>query len=181
MSVSMRQHQRQLALKPQDLVVALKLAVARTQGFKYVELAKALFISSSEAHAAVARAEKSRLVIRDGPDIYPAESAVMEFVIHGVKYAFPGQIGTLTRGMATSGGAPPLKAFFAQSDEGQLVWPDKDGQARGIALTPLYPTVPSAARNDRLLYESLALVDAIRVGSARERELATSALLERLT
>jgi hypothetical protein len=40
--------------------------------------------------------------------------------------------------------------------------------------------VPDAARSDPKLYELLALVDAIRVGRARERKLAESELEKRL-
>jgi hypothetical protein len=47
---------------------------------------------------------------------------------------------------------------------------------RGIALTPLYKTVPEAAKRDSLLYERLALIDAIRDGRARERNLAEKEL-----
>jgi hypothetical protein len=53
---------------------------------------------------------------------------------------------------------------------------------RGILrlLEPLYRSVPNAARADKQLYELLALVDAIRSGRARERELAVKELRSRL-
>jgi hypothetical protein len=40
--------------------------------------------------------------------------------------------------------------------------------------------VPAAARQDESLWELLALVDAIRIGSARERGLAAEELEKRL-
>jgi hypothetical protein len=40
------------------------------------------------------------------------------------------------------------------------------------SLPPLYPTVPQASRNDPRLHDALALVDALRAGAAREREMA---------
>jgi hypothetical protein len=43
---------------------------------------------------------------------------------------------------------------------------------RGVSLLPLYPTVPQASRNDPRLHDALALVDALRAGAAREREMA---------
>jgi hypothetical protein len=52
------------------------------------------------------------------------------------------------------------------------VWPDANGDVRGESFAPLYKSVPVAARKDPKLYELLALVDAIRGGRARERELA---------
>ena len=51
---------------------------------------------------------------------------------------------------------------------------------RGYAFSPLYPSVPAAALQDSRLYELLALVDAIRDGRARERNLAAKELEARL-
>ena len=45
---------------------------------------------------------------------------------------------------------------------------------------PLYRSVPFAARQDPALYEWLALVDTLRSGSTRERQLAGKLLDERL-
>lgn len=163
---------KQSVLKPQDLLIAVKIAISSANGFTYSQLSQELFISPSEAHAAVGRAERSHLVIRDGVDFYPAETALLEFVVHGVQYAFPGIVGGYTRGLPTSASADPLKSMFTQLGITPLVWPDPDGEVRGIALTPLYPTVPRAARKDQKLYQALVLIDAIRVGSAREREIA---------
>jgi hypothetical protein len=60
------------------------------------------------------------------------------------------------------------------------VWPSADGGARGYALEPLYRTAPAAARRDARVHEVLALVDAIREGGARERELGMRELRLRL-
>ncbi len=56
----------------------------------------------------------------------------------------------------------------------------KEGTVRGVALAPLYPTAPEAARKDSALYELLALFDAVRSGQAREREIAQKLLAERI-
>ena len=61
-------------------------------------------------------------------------------------------------------------------DEPALVWPDPEGPERGQAFSPLYKSAPKAARKDAILYEYLVIVDAIRGGGARERELAIKAL-----
>jgi len=45
---------------------------------------------------------------------------------------------------------------------------------------PLYEKLPLAAMEDPLLYELLALFDALRIGQARERELAGQHLEERM-
>lgn len=69
------------------------------------------------------------------------------------------------------------------NDDLPLVWPDPDGDVRGLTLEPLHKAAPKAARRDPRLYELLTLIDALRVGRARERQLAEkalSALLRRL-
>jgi hypothetical protein len=106
--------------------------------------------------------------------------ALMEFLVHGVKYAFPPDRGYLTRGMPTSYAAPPLLGKLVETDEPPPVWPDPEGSVRGYEFTPLYGTVPKAAARDQGLYELLVLVDAIREGRARERTLAVQELSARL-
>ena len=46
----------------------------------------------------------------------------------------------------------------------------------GQAVTPLYRTVTFAIKGDEKLYSYLALVDAIRIGSAREMRVASKEL-----
>jgi hypothetical protein len=60
------------------------------------------------------------------------------------------------------------------------VWADPDGKVKGLSIEPLYSSVPSAAKIDAGLYELLALVDALRIGRARERKLAEEELTRRL-
>ncbi len=86
----------------------------------------------------------------------------------------------MTRGMPTAWAAPPLSEQIAAGDEPPPVWPDPEGEARGIAFEPLYRSAPKAAKRDRALYEMLALVDALRDGRARERQLAAKELKARL-
>jgi hypothetical protein len=50
----------------------------------------------------------------------------------------------------------------------------------GRAVAPLYRSAPLAAAEDPRLHELLALVDALRVGRARERTLAREELDRRL-
>ena len=61
-----------------------------------------------------------------------------------------------------------------------IVWPHPEGDVRGESLEPLYPSAVDAARRDQVLYECLALVDALRIGRAREKKLAIDFLGARL-
>jgi hypothetical protein len=85
----------------------------------------------------------------------------------------------VTRGLPTAYGAPPLEQEIA-GDDLPPVWPDARGTVRGESLEPLHPSVPRASRKDAQLYELLALVDAVRIGRARERKLAEQHLIKRL-
>ena len=60
------------------------------------------------------------------------------------------------------------------------VWPDRDGAKQGAAVEPLYRSVPFATKNDPALYGLLALVDALRIGRARERRFAEQELERQL-
>ncbi len=165
-------------LKPQDIVVLLKL-VGLEGGWSYRALAQELFMSTGEVHNALDRAARAQLF--DAERKYPRVQALEEFLVHGIKYAFPAERGAITRGTLTAYAAPPLNAFIsAVEGEHPPVWPDPEGAARGYKLEPLYSSVPKAAKQDRALYELLALVDAIRDGRARERNLAAEHLHKRL-
>lgn len=164
-------------LKPQDVVVLLKLvAVGQFQNYRL--LAKDLFMSLSEVHQSMERAHIAQLL--DSQKQMPRMRALEEFLLHGVKYAFPAQRGQIVRGVPTGYAAPPLNKEIVKSEDYPPVWPYAEGKTRGYSLEPLYKTVPKAALVDQQLYELLALLDAIREGRARERSLAADALTDRL-
>ena len=169
-----------MVLKPQDVVVVLKLLHYHGKRPPFSQIALDLAMSPSEVHAAVKRAEAARLL--HGPALggRPHLQALKEFLIHGIKYAFPPQRGGLSRGLPTSYAAAPLSTQISPGSEPLPVWPDADGPIRGLTLEPLYHTVPAAAKRDPHLYELLALVDAIRDGRARERQIAVRELKKRL-
>ena len=170
-----------MILKPQDIVILLKLVAWGSQSWTYQRLAVELSISQSEAHAGVRRAVAARLMSdAASANGRPILSALEEFLVHGVRYAYPPERGELTRGMPTGYAAPPLNKVIVQPDEPPPVWPYAEGTTRGYSFAPLFPSVPVAASRDPVLYELLALVDAIRDGRARERNLAAKELASRL-
>jgi hypothetical protein len=74
-----------------------------------------------------------------------------------------------------------MSSMLASSGEPPLVWPDSDGALRGERLEPLHAGVPKAAAADPKLYALLAVADSLRVGGAREREVAAKVLRELLS
>lgn len=171
---------RQWSLKPQDLAIALKLVVLRGERLPYRELGQKMRLSQFEAHAATHRLLAARLVVELEGVIRPVAAALEPFMLYGAPYAFPPVRGEMTIGFPTAYGVSPLKETVLFSDENPPVWPHPEGTHRGLTLQPLYESLPLAAQDDKALYELLALLDALRIGQARERELAAGMLQERL-
>ena len=166
------------SLLPQDVVVLAKLVSSGGTRAAITQLASDLFLSPSQVHASLKRLEGARLA--DAQSGRPVLRAVEEFLIHAVKYVFPAQRRETTRGLPTAYAAPPLNGQIAGSADPPPVWPDPDGEVRGVGFEPLCKSVPKAARKDAVLYELLALVDALRDGRARERRIAERELSSRL-
>ncbi|MCU0869464.1 MAG: hypothetical protein MUF30_07640 [Burkholderiales bacterium] len=167
-------------LKPQDFYLLLALAAAREAATTYPQLAAFSGLSMSEVHAALKRAATARLLFFDAKRPRLLTPAFKEFLFHGARYAFPATRGGIVPGVPTAYAAPPLDAQMTPSADPPPVWPALEGPVRGAALMPLYPSAPAAAQRDARLYELLALFDALRIGNARERQLATDMLGERL-
>lgn len=177
---------KQWSLKPHDVVVAMELTVQPGTS-SYTELAHLLGLSAGETHKAVQRCVEAGLLVRvkqgRGPlgEVYtPVLPAVQELLLHGVRYVFPAIRGATTRGVPTAHAAPPLREHLMASDALPPVWPDPTGRVRGEALVPLYPGAPGAAAREPRLYACLTLIDALRIGRARERALAGKLLAEEL-
>lgn len=165
-------------LRPQDIVVLLKIHNQRGASWTYKELADSLHISASEVHTALKRCSASGLY--DGAARRVEREPLLEFLIHGIKYVFYAQPGRLSRGMPTAHSSQPLSGLLAHTADEAYVWPDAAGTIRGQAIEPLYKSVPQVAKTDPQLYELLSLIDGIRVGRARERRIASQELEQRL-
>lgn len=166
------------ALLPQDVLVLAKLVSYGGKRPSMAQVAADLGLSPSQVHASLKRLERSRLIAPSTSE--PQLRAVEEFLVHGVKYAFPAFRGQVTRGMPTAYAAPPLSEEIAAGNDLPPVWPDAEGEVRGLTLEPLHKAAPKAARRDPILYELLALIDALRDGRVRERQLADRELVARL-
>lgn len=171
---------RQPALKAQDFYLLLVLLALRGEVLTYPELAAFSGLSMSEVHAALKRAEQARLLAFVDKQPRIIAPAFGEFLLHGARYVFPAARGGMVGGVPTAYAASPLNALIAPSSDPVPVWPHAEGSARGIALVPLYPSAPAAALRNPVLYENLALFDALRMGNARERNLAEKLFKARL-
>jgi hypothetical protein len=165
----MKQH---TGMRPQDIVILLKIIALGRVPFHLKDLAQQLNISQSEVSESVNRSVIAGLMAEDKKTVL--RKPLFEFLIHGLPYVFPQKPGAIVPGMATAHSAPPLSFIF--SNEELFVWPDAKGTVKGQEIKPLHPGQVEAAKRDDLLYELLALTDALRVGRAREKELAKEEL-----
>jgi predicted transcriptional regulator len=163
-------------MRPQDIVILLKIATFNDNHWFMKNLATELFISGSEVSESLHRSMIAGLLTSDKKKLM--KQALLEFLQYGIKYVYPQRPGPMVRGIATAYSAAPL-SHLIQSKE-PVVWPYAEGNLRGQAIEPLHPSVPRACLKDIKLYELLALVDALRIGRAREQKLAIEALKIRI-
>ncbi len=170
----MRKHS---GMKPQDIVILLKIVVLGKQPWRQLDLANSLFISTFEVSNSLHRCVFARLIDENMNN--PFRNSLLEFLIHGLKYVYPIRPSGLIKGMLTAHSAPPLSHMINSSSE-KYVWPDVEGRVNGQGIEPLYANAPKAAKQDPKLYQLLALIDALRVGRAREQNLAVAELQKRI-
>ena len=163
-------------LKPQDILILLKICLLGDQKWFQHTLSEDLNISQSEISECLSRSKYSGLI--DASRKRVSVLNLLDFIQYGIKYVFPQQLGPIVRGIATAHSASPLDKEI-QSNQ-NYVWPYARGNMRGQAILPLYKSVPKAVLKDKKLHEVLALVDAIRVGKVREQNLAIKFLRERV-
>jgi hypothetical protein len=185
-----------MELRPQDIAVLLKVLLPKgPRNWTYAALGEELSMSASQVFRAVERARFAGFLAPlrtfqvggiPGVDsdtwLQLNRSNLKEFLVHGLRYAFPVKRGAVTGGIPTAEAAPPLDQQIMPPPPPELppVWPFPEGKMRGVEFPPLYKNAPRAAMRDPQLYELLALVDAIRDGRAREREIAVHELTSRI-
>jgi hypothetical protein len=165
-------------LKGQDVITAIKLAIDPRE-WTYPLLAKSVGLSLAETHAAIQRGIAAKLI--NPETLRPIRRNLIEFLRHGIQYAFIPKRAGVVRGVRTAHAASPLRDAIAAEDDLPPVWPYAEGDTRGEAVEPLYPSAVKACLSDPALYECLALVDCLRIGRARERKLAGDLLEQRLS
>jgi hypothetical protein len=169
-------NQSSYQMKPQDVVILLKIIALNDDKWKQQSIADSLIMSQSEISQSVARMLYAGLLFENGKKVM--RTSLLEFLQYGISYVFPQKPGAMVRGIPTAHSSLPLSNII-NSDE-NYVWPSAKGTMRGQSIVPLFPSVPEAVKNDGYLHELLSLVDALRVGKARERNLAIQELTNRI-
>ncbi len=159
-------------MRPQDIVILLKMISLNKSDVQLKDIAHALHISSSEVTESLNRSYLAGLIDYNKKKVN--RQSLFEFLQYGLHYVFPVHAGGLTNGVATAHSHPYLRKYF-ESDT-LYVWPDIHGKERGLSIEPLYSKQTLAVKKDGELYKLLALVDVIRVGRRREITVAVKEL-----
>ena len=134
-------------LKPQDLVILLKLAIEPVQARQQQEVARVVGVSQAEVSLSLRRCSESHLY-------EPVEKRVrvphlIELLAHGVKYFYPAVLKGQGRGFKTAWAAPPLsEKLKIEQDSSPPVWAHEKGDTLGQVVIPIYRSVPDAALRD---------------------------------
>ena len=178
-------------MKSQDIFILLKIVSMGkslsnqvgesqdvTQSLSARNLAVLTGVGKTEVNASINRSLDVGLAkhSRKNQNLLVNTKSLFEFIVYGLKFVFPTQPAELVRGMPTAHAAPVLSKQLMSGSDSVLVWPDATASVMGQSIKPLYVSVPMAAASDPKLYDYLALVDAIRVGGARESNLAIKLL-----
>jgi hypothetical protein len=156
---------------PFDIIVALRLT---SEAGTLAQLADELGAVPSQIHAAIGRLATAGL-LRPGARGTNAR-ALLEFLTHGVRFAFPAQKSVLATGVPTAYSAPPLSAEFDALDV--LVWPAPlhPAAVQGFSIAPLSRAAHTLIDRSPTTYRLLCVTDALRLDDARVRVTAAARL-----
>lgn len=175
-------------MKAQDIVILLKILALDKQEWRIAGIAEKLKISSSTVFESLERNKAARLL--DSSKKKVQKGNLLDFLEYGIKYVFPTEPTNVKAGIPTAHSAPPLSHLISAKND-VYVWAVKKAKSEknsevanyssipivmGQSIEPLHKCVVSAVKNDAKLYEMLTLIDAIRVGRTRERNLAIEEL-----
>lgn len=164
-------------MKPQDILVILKVVSLKQETWTQAAIADSLMISPAEVSSVFERLIELGLINHTKDRVN--KQALREFLVHGLKYVFPAKLGPKVRGIATAHSAPPIKNFITEGED-IFVWKSAKGNRRGLSVEPLYKTVPKIVSTNKVLYELLVIIDTLRIGRAREIGIAITELDKRL-
>jgi hypothetical protein len=166
-------------LSPTDIYVLAGVLTNEEDDLTLRELAEKLHVDHTLVHRALKRAENAGLYRADSKRLNRANFE--ELAIHALRFVAPGRLGELTRGISAAWAAPPISSIIHQSQqEPPPVWPNAAGAVRGQALQPLHPAAVQAVQDEPALAQLLAILDSLRAGDVRVREVAAAELQDTL-
>jgi DNA-binding MarR family transcriptional regulator len=163
------------ALQAADVLVVAKLAASEQPSPSLRRLGEDLGLSKSAVGNAIQKLRDLDLVKEDERGRRVNRVALRDFIEHAVRWIAPAKVGDFALGLPTAHASGVL-ADKLSGDDDPVVMPLPHGPVRGRAVPPIHPLAPRAAEKDPKLRDLLAIIDAFRIGSARQREVARTVL-----
>jgi hypothetical protein len=161
-------------LRPGDILVLLKLAVNGNASVRGLE--SELGLSKSTVALSIRRLREANLLKdNEAGGLRINKLEARDFLEHGARWIAPAKVGDFQLGLPTAHSFESL-ARKLSGDHDPVVLPLPQGPMRGRAVSPVHPKAPAAAQKDPELLHLLAIVDALRIGRARDREVAVAEL-----
>ena len=126
----------QNSMKPQDVVVLLKIIALNNDNWQQIPLAYSLKMSQSEVSQSVARSKFAGLLDDSGKRVM--RQAFNDFLQYGLAVVFPVKPGAVTRGIPTAHSAAPLNLEISSGEN--YVWPFAMGSARATSTVSSRPS-----------------------------------------
>lgn len=165
-------------MRPTDLYVLLGVIASRGRASSLRDLASRLGVDHTVIHRALKNAE--------GAGLYRAAdrrvnlASFEDLAIHAARFIAPAPLGGLTRGVPAAWAAKPMSGLISESGaDPPPVWPSAQGPKRGQELAPLHRAAVKAIKDERVA-RLLSIVDSLRAGDARVRDVAAKALSKEL-
>src|SRR5207244_10782323 len=114
---------KSLNIKPQDILILLKIISSGEiygESWNTITLSRSLIISQSEVSESLYRSAFAGLLDNNRKNVF--KKALLEFLVHGIKYVFPVKPGSISRGVPTAHSAPPLSRMVVSNGD-VYVWP----------------------------------------------------------
>jgi biotin operon repressor len=160
-------------IKPQDIVILGKL-ISEKLWPSQKEIAESLNLSQAEISHALKTLDQIGLINLSTKKIN--KLAVTEFLTHALKYLYPIEKKGSGRGILVG----PSSSFFkdkVQSDEYNYIWPNSNGENKGIVVTPLLPELSSTVLSNEIMFQFLNVVEVFRgLGGVRHVQVAQKIL-----
>ncbi len=166
-------------MRPQDIAVLLKIMISDADWMSKT-IAADLFLSPAEVSYSLQRSALAELL--DPLKRKVMRKGFLEFIQFGLPRVFPVIRGGISIGFPTAFSSPVMLPHLMTNEFNEVVvWAHAAGNARGETISPLYPNAVKAALKDQKIYELLSLVDVMRMGKVREKEIALRLLKEKFS
>jgi hypothetical protein len=158
-------------LRPADVYVLAGLAVLDEPEWTYRDLAARLRVPHPLVQRALQRAGEADLYSASSRSVHRANFE--EFILYGLRFLAPAKLGPVVAGIPAAWAAPPMSRLIHETSDLPPVWPAADGHVRGHELPPLHRSAVEAVATFADLGKLLAVIDSIRAGDVRVRQVAS--------